>query len=77
MNDLNDDELNIDISSDDDNNNNNLEVICDECSIIIENAAKLSKHKEYAHKDYICSECGYIVVGKKSYVESINYSSIN
>ena len=33
--------------------------------IINTDATKLTKHKEYAHKDYICSECGYIVVGKK------------
>ena len=60
---INIEDIKVDITNDDDGDESK-EVMCDECSIVVDNK-KLMKHKEFAHKEYMCSECGHVVVGKQ------------
>ena len=41
------------------------EVMCDNCSEVLQNDIQLAKHKKEFHDDHTCNECGQVVHGHK------------
>ena len=58
---LDDESIKVDISSD----NEFSEIMCEECSVVVKDKARLVKHKREQHEPHICSDCGHIFYGRK------------
>jgi len=59
-----DNEVKVEISSD-----NDMQIMCEECSEVIEDNDKLKKHMKEKHEKHICIVCGYVVYGRKKLYE--------
>ena len=52
-------------AADADENNNQEHVMCEVCSVVLENKSKLIRHKKQCHDEQTCPDCEHVVYGKK------------
>ena len=45
------------------------QIMCEECSVIVKNNARLVKHRRDQHEQHICIDCGKLICGRKKLIE--------